>query len=414
MSAHSPGAGIAPPPSRRLRIDFAVHGRFYAFHLARALIARGHDVRVLTNYPGWAVERFGIPASHVKSFVMHAIASRLHDRTLSRLHVSLGLPALHKAFGSWAARNVRDDADLIHIFSGVAEETLIRFKERASPCIQVARGSAHIRTQLELLAEEERRAGVAIDKPYPWIVAREEREYELAHEIVVLSTFAYRTMAERPRLRRRTVPLLAGVDLARFQPGARTVADRLARVERGERLRILTVGSFSFRKGALDIAAVAKKMHDRADFRFVGDLLRETRALRQECAGLIDFVPRVPEFELTTHYSWADIFLFPTIEDGFGVVVAQAQASGLPVVATPHCGGPDLITPGENGQIVPIRSPEGIVETLLAWDRDRVLLKRMMEANRKAPIARDWSGMAIDLENRFAARAVGTAAVSGG
>src|SRR5262249_15805892 len=192
-------------------------------------------------------------------------------------------------------------------------------------------------------------------------------------------------------LKRKTALLLAGVDVARFRPEARTLADRLTRIERGERLRILTVGSFSFRKGALDIAAVAKQLHDRADFRFVGDLVRETRALRQKCAGLIEFIPRVPEFQLTTHYSWGDIFLFPTIEDGFAVVVAQAQASGLPVVSTPHCGGPDLITPGMNGQIVPIRSPEVIVDTLLAWDRDRALLKRMMEAKCETLIARDWS-----------------------
>lgn len=404
MSAHLTRTTIAPAPSRRLRIDIVVHGRFYAFHLARALIARGHDVRVLTNYPGWAVERFGIPASHVRSFVSHAIASRLYDRTLGRLHISLGLPALHKAFGSWAARKVRDDADLIHIFSGIAEETLSRFKGRALPLIQLTRGSSHIRTQFELLAEEEKRAGVTIDKPYPWIVAREEREYELAQEIVVLSTFAHRTMAQRPHLKRKTLLFLAGVDVERFRPQAGFIVDRLTRIERGAKLRILTVGSFSFRKGALDIAAAAKQLHDRASFRFVGDLVRETHALRRECVGLIEFVPRVPEFELTTHYSWADIFLFPTIEDGFAVVVAQAQASGLPVVATPNCCGPDLITPGVNGWIVPIRSPQAIVNTLLACDRDRALLKRVTEANNDAPKMRDWSSMAIDLEKHFAAR----------
>ena len=46
---------------------------------------------------------------------------------------------------------------------------------------------------------------MSIDKPSPWIIAREEREYELAHEIVVLSTFAHRTMVERPRLKSKTL-----------------------------------------------------------------------------------------------------------------------------------------------------------------------------------------------------------------
>lgn len=43
-----------------MKIAIVVHGRFDAFDLARALIARGHDVTLFTNYPGWAVEPFGI------------------------------------------------------------------------------------------------------------------------------------------------------------------------------------------------------------------------------------------------------------------------------------------------------------------------------------------------------------------
>src|SRR5688572_12623306 len=113
MSTHHQTTDVQPAPSRRLRIDIVVHGRFYAFHLARALIARGHDVRILTNYPAWAVARFGIASRYVHSFILHAIASRVHDRTLGRFHISLGRPTLHKAFGLWAACNVRADADLI-------------------------------------------------------------------------------------------------------------------------------------------------------------------------------------------------------------------------------------------------------------------------------------------------------------
>src|SRR5262245_54116862 len=97
MSAPLPKTDADLASARRLRIDVVVHGRFYAFDLARALIARGHDVRLLTNYPAWAAERFGIPSRCMRSFVSHAIASRLHDRTLGRLHISLGRPALHKA-----------------------------------------------------------------------------------------------------------------------------------------------------------------------------------------------------------------------------------------------------------------------------------------------------------------------------
>ena len=52
------------------------------------------------------------------------------------------------------------------------------------------RGSAHIRTQAELLAEEEARTGTRIDKPGEWIIGRETREYGLVDRVVVLSSFA--------------------------------------------------------------------------------------------------------------------------------------------------------------------------------------------------------------------------------
>jgi len=46
------------------------------------------------------------------------------------------------------------------------------------------------------LAQEEARAGVRIDHPSPWMIEREQREYQLADKIVVLSTFAYDSFRE--------------------------------------------------------------------------------------------------------------------------------------------------------------------------------------------------------------------------
>lgn len=59
--------------------------------------------------------------------------------------------------------------------------------------------------------------------------------------------------------------------------------------------------------------------------------------------------------------------IFPSIKDGFSFVVAEAMACGLPVITTKNTGASDLILPGENGEIVPIRNPEGIAEAVLKW-----------------------------------------------
>ena len=71
-----------------------------------------------------------------------------------------------------------------------------------------------------------------------------------------------------------------GSQLSRFRPSDATLAERIRRIESGAPLRTLMVGSFSYQKGALDLEEVAKSARGRFEFRFVGDLPKETRALR--------------------------------------------------------------------------------------------------------------------------------------
>jgi glycosyltransferase involved in cell wall biosynthesis len=395
----------ADPGSRRdrsLKIDIVVHGRFHAFHLARALLARGHDVRLLTNYPAWAVRRFGVRAERVRSFTLHGIASRIHAQTAGRFGSSLGQPALHRAFGAWAARTVRRDADLVYAFSGVAEELLKAQRGASGPRIWVVRGSSHIRAQHALLSDEEARVGTLIDKPTAWTIDREEREYALAERIVTLSTFSHLTFLDRGLPADKVILLVSAVDTARFRPSDEVIEERIRRIERGEPLRVLTVGTFSFRKGAYDVVEVADALQGRMQFRFVGDVPAETEKLTALARRAIDMRPRVMEFDLVEHYKWADIFLFPTIEDGFPAVVAQAQAAGLAVITTPNGSGPDVVRESKTGWIVPIRSPNAIADRLIFCDTQRVELAKMTDATFASFKPRDWSAMATDLEVAFA------------
>lgn len=402
MIARDLNADLGSRCGRSLKIDIVVHGRFHAFHLARALIARGHDVRLLTNYPKWAVRRFGLPGDRVRSFTLHGIASRIQSRTAGRFGSSRGQPALHVAFGSWAARTVRQDADLIYVFSGVAEEILRKLRGPGEPQVWLVRGSAHIRTQHKLLSDEEARVGTSIDKPTAWSIDREEREYALAERIVTLSTFSHSTFLDRPALADKVIFLLSAVDTSQFRPAEKVVHERVRRIDRGDPLRVLTVGTFSFQKGVQDLVATAAALDGRMHFRFVGAMLAETRKLQAQAGRVIDMRPRVMEFDLIEHYNWADIFLFPTIQDGFPAVVAQAQAAGLVVITTPNGSGPDLVRHGETGWIVPIRSPNAIAEVLTFCDTHRVELAKVTHANFALFKPRDWNAMAADLDATFA------------
>ncbi len=81
-------------------------------------------------------------------------------------------------------------------------------------------------------------------------------------------------------------------------------------------------------------------------------------------------------------YARASVLVHPAIEDGFGLVIPQALASGRPVIATSTTGASELIRHGENGFVVPPRSAGGITEHLRALSADRSLRERLSSAAR--------------------------------
>jgi len=162
------------------------------------------------------------------------------------------------------------------------------------------------------------------------------------------------------------------------------------------------VGTFSMQKGAYDFVEIASRLAGSMKFRFVGVVLEEALALRRRAEAAIEFVPRVPEFELGHQYSWGDVFVFPTIQDGFAAVLAQALAAGLPVLATPNSSGPDIVRQGYTGWILPIRSPSSFVEQLRWCDKHRGRLATMALNCCSGVAQRDWQDMASDLESIYA------------
>jgi glycosyltransferase involved in cell wall biosynthesis len=303
-----------------LDIAVAVHGRFHAFDLAIGLLQIGHNVTVYTNYPARVASRFGLSPEHVRGYPPHGLAARAAYRVAAGDADAL----LNPWFGRWAAQQMRKKAwDIVHIWSGVATEWLEQ--PHAPSVCALARGSAHIRTQRNLLDEEEQRTGARLDKPSDWTVEREEFEYARSNKIVVPSQFALQSFTDRgiPRERVRLVPLAAGID--RFRADHTAIETRLTRIERKEPLRVLFVGAISYQKGMHDLLQIMESVPaGHMEFRLVGPLTRECRPIRDRLAARAQLIGKVDEAELPAHYAWADLFVLPSIQDGFAVVLAQA------------------------------------------------------------------------------------------
>jgi glycosyltransferase involved in cell wall biosynthesis len=381
-----------------MKIAIAVHGRFHAFDLAREL-SRRNDVTVFTNYPKWAARRFDLARAQVRSFWAHGIALR----AAWWLHENLSIPypeaLLHRLFGRWAAARIaKEQWEVVHSFSGVSEEILRATSGRAA-LRMIVRGSAHIRTQARLLEEEELRTRTRMDRPSRWIVAREEREYALAQRIYVLSSFARDSFLEEGISGEKLSMVPHGSRLDHFRPSVDVVEARCSRVVSGQPLRVLFVGTLCFRKGMLDMASILRSPgSERFQFRFVGPVSKEARSLVKSLHPLAEFVPKQPQHDLPSSYAWGDLFVFPTIEDGFAVVLAQASAAGLPILTTPNCCGPDLIHEGQTGWVLPIRSPQAFAERLHWCDSHREELAGIVRRIYYQFQPRTWADVAADFE----------------
>jgi glycosyltransferase involved in cell wall biosynthesis len=381
-----------------MRIALVVPGRFHAFDLARGLAARGHDVTVLTNYPAWAASRFDLGGATVRSCGWQGAAGRLLARAPRVLGSERSDAWMSRWFGRWAARVLAGgEWDLIHCWSGVSEELLASSSVRAH-CRWLMRGSSHIAVQDRLLREEEQRARTRLDRPSAWMIARERREYALADRIVVLSTFARRSFEDEgvPADRLLTVPLGVEIDAFRVPPDA--VGRRLQRICAGAPLRVLYAGALTLRKGLWDLATALERLDDvPLDVRVIGGETPEAQTALTRLAGRARRLGHVPQADLPAHYWDADVFVFPTIEDGFGMVLTQAQAAGLPVIATDHCAAPDLVQDGVTGWLVPARAPEALAARLRWCHEHRDALADMASRVSCSAVPRDWGRVAGQL-----------------
>ena len=110
------------------------------------------------------------------------------------------------------------------------------------------------------------------------------------------------------------------------------------------------------------------------------------------------FTGMVPNEAVPGYLAAADIFVFPSLSEGFGIVVVEAMASGLPLVSTNVHGLPEIIENGQNGLLVEPKSPEQIAEKVLILAESDDLRMAMSENNRAKARYYSWDNVVSMVE----------------
>jgi glycosyltransferase involved in cell wall biosynthesis len=148
-------------------------------------------------------------------------------------------------------------------------------------------------------------------------------------------------------------------------------------------LRLITAGRLIPRKGLdrlLRAVACARQQGATVDLTIVGTG-QDERKLRELAAELglddVRWVGFVEQGQLPALFAQADAFAFPTLDDPFGIVLLEAAASGLALLASPHGGATgDLVADRRHGFVVEPDDTEGFAKAIAELARDPNLRER--------------------------------------
>jgi glycosyltransferase involved in cell wall biosynthesis len=217
----------------------------------------------------------------------------------------------------------------------------------------------------------------------------EKRVIDASDAVVVGSEFGRRQLQQELGARIDHVRVVYyGVD-ARFAPRPPR-QDLVARYRLAGRRVALYFGGLKPRKNlGLLLTAWSRLAPRHPDATLLiaggGPLLGELRAQagRLGLADRVAFTGYVPEAEKADHFNLGDVFVFPSGLEGFGLVVAEAMSSGLPVVASNAASIPELVVDGEGGFVCDPTDAEAFAEKLGLLLGDQPLREKLGHANRE-------------------------------
>lgn len=374
----------------RIRVAMAMLGSREHYQLARMLYKHGYLESLITDiwmkyplerlpfYP-WLprpVRRLAgrrspeLPDGIVSSprlFWLRSVISRgfvSGRQELSRHFLREG-----QAFAARCARLLPTDADIFFGYTSASLEAIQHAKRHGMAAIlgQIDPGPV----EDAIVAEESRRFpgwDPSGDRISPEYFERVREEWNEADVVIVNSTWSRDALiherVDADKIRILDLGFDGCITATRGQVNAREV-------------RVLWLGTLSLRKGFPYALEAARSLVGKpVRFTFAGPLQVNSSAF--SFPANCDYVGQVPRNEAAKLYASHDIFILPTLSDGFALTQVEALAYGLPLIVTPCCG--DVAEHGRCGFIIPPRDSNALRDAILRFVDDRDLLNGMREA----------------------------------
>lgn len=211
---------------------------------------------------------------------------------------------------------------------------------------------------------------------------RKDEELALANKIYVASTFTKKTLISYPGK-------LADIEVIPYGfPPVNTNRQYINFANR--KIKVLFVGGLSQRKGLSYLFEAVNGLEKNIELTVVGKVGNQCEALNNALKQ-INYIPSLTHDQILKLMSEHDLFVFPSLFEGFGLVITEAMSQGTPVITTDRTCGPDIITHGKDGWIVEAGTSTPIRELLKTFIVHPEMLVNAGKEAMKTAKQRPWS-----------------------
>jgi glycosyltransferase involved in cell wall biosynthesis len=222
-----------------------------------------------------------------------------------------------------------------------------------------------------------------LEKRVSSVLDAENQEHHLATKIVVASSYTKQTLTQQGVLASKIAVNPYGVDTLQFSPAPKP--------RKNQPLRFLYLGNVTALKGIpLLLEAWRSPSMQNCELWLVGLVSDHERSLIPSLRGL-KVLGKCLRKDLPELIKQCDVLVFPSYSDGFGLVLLEALASGLPIITTEATGGPDLIQNGVEGLIIPSGDRDALQSAMTYFVDNPEKLQDMAEAARSCAEKFTWN-----------------------
>jgi glycosyltransferase involved in cell wall biosynthesis len=339
----------------RPSVNIAVCGNFGQLQLVPEL-ARLADLRRVYYAARVSADAasLGLRPDQARNLFIKEYLIQAHARFLRHTGAELFYPLYDRIWQRGVERNWTS-CDVLHAVATGAVLPVIRRARAEGAAILTHPVTSHPELFREVLDREIADLGVAKSAIfYPDKVIAEE--LRMADRLFCLSTLVRDGLIARGFSAERIDVIPLPTDLELFSPGARPSASPF---------RVICVADISPIKGHVYLLEAWRKLGlINAELVFAGAMRQEMARVLDRYRGLFRYAGPLGKTALIELYRSSSLLVLPSVQDGYGLVVAEALACGTPVLITEQTGARDIVASGVNGYVVASRNADALADII--------------------------------------------------